>query len=172
MNARVRMLHAVLRERGHDLYARALLLTGDEAAATSLVERALADGLGRGHRPETAEDAEGAVRDALHRAFRRDRGDEPPPAARDIATDAPDIREALRLLTRRERVAMVLRFADGLAATAIARMLDAPLKAVRADLQSGSRTLAGERPDLRIDVEDAVEGGVEEAFSMTLDGGR
>ncbi|WP_156165255.1 sigma factor-like helix-turn-helix DNA-binding protein [Demequina rhizosphaerae] len=178
MSARTRMLHAVLREHGRDLYARALLLTGDDAAAADLVERALATGLGRGHLPETAEEAEARVRDALHRAFRGLRGDEPPlPDLDDAAADGavgddPDIRVSLRLLPRRERVAIVLRYVDGLAATAIARQLDAPLKAVRADLEAGARTLTEARPDLRIDIDDAVEGGMEEALAVTLDGAR
>ncbi|MDN4476952.1 sigma factor-like helix-turn-helix DNA-binding protein [Demequina sp. SYSU T00192] len=172
MNERARWLHAVVRERGEALYARALLLTGDDAAAGDLVGLALTNGLGRGHRPESDEDAQAMVREALHRAFRRMRGEEPALVAGERAAGEPDIREALRLLTRRERVAIVLRYVDGLSASAIARQVGAPVRAVRADLASGAGRLAAARPDLRIDVDDAVEGGIEEAFSITMDGAR
>ncbi len=159
-----------MRGHGADLLARALLLTGDDAAAGSLVERALAHGTGRGHLADSPDEAATEVRRALHRAFRRDKDAEPPltPVTDPDPTPEADIREALRLLTRRERVALVLRYLDEMAATAIAAELDVSVKAVVADLRSGAERLAATRPDLRIDVEDAVEGGVEEELTVAF----
>ncbi|WP_062522651.1 sigma factor-like helix-turn-helix DNA-binding protein [Demequina silvatica] len=173
MGSRSDALRAVTRGHGVDLLARARLLTGDDAAAGLLVERALAQGTGRGHVAESPDDATAEVRRALHRAFRRSKEPEPPLVERPAAEGAdapgePDLREALRLLSRRERVALVLRYVDGMAATAIAVELDVSVKAVLADLRSGASRLAAERPDLHVDVEDAVEGGVEEELTVAF----
>ncbi|SEJ26647.1 RNA polymerase sigma factor [Demequina mangrovi] len=184
MNSWGDTLEAVVRERGGALYAYAYVLTGDVDGAQDLVQEALVRAFRRRGAPQGVDAAHAyvkramqtAVIDAHRRAQVRPQRDDrdavrvsPDPA--DSAATLDALMDAVTSLPPRERTCLVMRYLDGLNATAIGAELGIAPGAVRRYLYDGLTTLRRTHGDFGLDPDDAVDGGSDHTVVITTRGG-
>jgi RNA polymerase sigma-70 factor (sigma-E family) len=144
--------------RQHALQRTAWLLTGDWALAEDLVQTALVRAWPRWERIRRRDDPEIYVRRVMVNTWstwyrRRSRGERPAGIVLDIAASSDvaaevtirlAVRDALGVLTDRQRAVVILRLFDDLSEAQVAQVLECPVGTVKSQL---SRALARLRAD-------------------------
>ncbi|WP_062385995.1 RNA polymerase sigma factor [Demequina iriomotensis] len=177
-------LEAVMRERGGALFAYAYVLTGDGDDAQDLVQEALVRAFRRRGAPQGIDAAHVYVKRAIQTTFidthrraqarpQRDHREAeriaPDPTAAADTLDA--LMDAVTSLPPRERTCIVMRYLDGLNATAIAEELGLAPGSVRRYLHDGIATLRRTHGDFGLDPSDAATGGGSSTVIITSNGG-
>jgi RNA polymerase sigma-70 factor (ECF subfamily) len=165
------VVEELIAERGARLVAYAAMLTSHDRDAEDLFQDALVKSFSRRRAVDTVGDAEGYVRRAMQtlvidrsraRAVRQraaTRAFDREPAAPDIDAGL-DVRRALREISPRERVCVVMRYFDDLTIAQIADRLGLAEGTVKRYLSDATKALAphvgadvefGDRPE-RVDV--------------------
>ncbi len=145
------LVEHLLEERGAQLTSYAALLADDDSKAGALVDDSLVAVMSGRRPPHDAASLEEAVRAAipvraLAQTGRRDATSRPQPSVPAIGTEEPEagleVRRALRVLSPRERVCMVMRHHDGLTVIEIGHALSLSQQAVREALQRATALVA------------------------------
>ncbi|WP_062515844.1 RNA polymerase sigma factor [Demequina gelatinilytica] len=166
-----KVLDATMQARAADLFAYAHTLTGDDAIAARVVEDALAAVFGRRGYPRTVDEAYPALEHAIRRAAVRAHAS--PAVAGTVEADGPpSLPEDLHHLPTRERALLAMRYVDGLAVPAIGEETGLHRSAIEEALTHAVQALALSHPDLRLSVEDALEGGSVAQDEVTIGGER
>ncbi|WP_062308098.1 RNA polymerase sigma factor [Demequina subtropica] len=168
-----KVLDATMQARAADLFAYAHTLTGDDAVAARVVEDALAAVFGRRGYPRTVDEAVVALEHAMRRAaVRVHEAPSPGTDTPDGADRASSLPDDLHHLPTRERALLAMRYVDGLAVAAIGEETGLHRGAIETALTHAVEELAATHPDLRLSLEDALEGGSLAQDEVTIGGDR